>query len=211
MKIKKGTTRIVIILGCLVIKFPIIEIIGSFEELYYARIIAFESIKKNGLKKHHLIKLIRRKKSLKSSRENIIARSKEIDLEVIPFKSYEIMGIRYNLFRGIMANWNEYCFYRKTKNLFVMPTYFSLFGLINIQKRGQEISFWNRSDIWEYICRNSISPNQVFCNSHSFRRKENFCLDGDKIKMLDYGNRHVHKFLELNGENLFKNFVKPPV
>lgn len=48
-----------------------------------------------------------------------------------------------------------------------------------------------------YICHNSANENQPFCNSHSFAKKENFCLDGYKLKMLDYGSRHVHNFLKL--------------
>jgi hypothetical protein len=155
--------------------------------------------------------LVRKRRSIKNEQDFITRRSKEISLEVIPLKKYEIFGLRYLLFGGIMANWNEYLFYKETKNLFVMPTYFSLFGLINIQKRGQEITFWDYKDIWRYICHNSANENQPFCNSHSFAEKENFCLDGDKIKMLDYGSRHVHNFLRLNGNKLFNNFIKPPV
>lgn len=211
MEIKKGTTRTVLILNQVVIKFPVIEVIRSFKEFYYRRKYFFKSVKKNGFKRHYLKKLVRRRRSLKDEEKFIVRRSKEISLQVLHHKKYEIFSLRYLLFGGIMANWNEYLFYRETKNLFVMPTYFSLFGLINIQKRGQEITFWEYKDVWMYICHNSVNENQPFCNSHSFAEKENFCLDGDKLKMLDYGNRHVHNFLRLNGDKLFNNFIKPPV
>ena len=174
MKIKKGTTRIVLIFNHIVIKLPVIEIIRSAKEFYYSRKYFFKSIKKNGFKRHYQKKLIRKRHSIKNEQEFIARRSKEIFLEVVPFKKYEIFGLRYLLFGGIMANWNEYLFYKETNNLFVMPTYFSFFGLINIQKRGQDINFWKYDDIWRYIYQNSKNENQPFCDSHSFAGKENF-------------------------------------
>ncbi len=211
MKIKRGTSRTVFVFNHVVVKLPVIDLIGFFKASYYEVKNFFKSIKKNGLKRYYQKRLIRKRRFLRVDEKSVVERSKIISLQMLHHKKYEIFGLRRSLFGGIMANWNEYLFYRETKNSFVMPTYFSLFGLINIQKRGQEITFWSYTDVWMYICHNSANKNQPFCNSHSFAEKENFCLDGDKLKMLDYGSRHVHNFLRLNGNNLFNNFVKPPL
>ena len=211
MEIKKGTTRIAFVFDYFVVKIPVIDFMEIFRTFYYTQVLFFKSIKKDGLKEYYLKRLIKKRKDAKENAEDILRRSEKLGLEILPLKFYEIRGVKYLLFFGIMANLNEFIFYRKTKNIFVMPTYFSFFGLINIQKRGKEIDFWNYLDIWRYICHNSANEDQPFCSPHSFSKKENFCLDGDKLKMLDYGSRHVNNFLILNGERLFNNFVKPPV
>lgn len=90
-----------------------------------------------------------------------------------------------------------------------MPTYFSLFGLLNIQKKAEPITFWRDGDMFDYLKENAMNPEQVTCDKHSLGCLENFGLDGDKLKMIDYGSRHVHSFLRVNGERLANNFVKP--
>ncbi|MGE5426011.1 MAG: hypothetical protein ACM3PZ_02970 [Bacillota bacterium] len=211
MEIKKGSTRTVLLLDKVVFKFPVIGVARSLIELNKRRKFYYKSIRQNGLRRHYLNIRERRARSLKLEEELMSTKSQGISLEVLPYKKYEIFfNLRYFLFSGIMANWNEYRFYRKTMNPFTMPTYFSLLGLFNIQKRGQEISFWSYKDIWKYICHNSENVNQPFCDPHSFAEIGNFCLDAGKLKMLDYGSRHVHNFLRLNGPKLFNNFVKPP-
>ncbi|MEI6836011.1 MAG: hypothetical protein WCK59_04220 [Candidatus Falkowbacteria bacterium] len=211
MKIKKGTTRTTFIFDYVVVKIPAINFIIVFKEIYYSLKLAMPVIRKQGFKKYYLKKKAIKRRATEKEKAHIQKESEELGLELIPCKSYEIFSIKYLMFSGIMANWNEYLFYRETKNLFVLPTYLSIFGLINFQKRGKEIYFWNSDEIREYICINSVDEDQIFCDSHTFAKKENFCLDGDKLKMLDYGSRHVHNFLRLNGDKLFNNFIKPPV
>jgi hypothetical protein len=181
MKIIKGTTRIVFVFHHIVIKLPVIEIKRSFKQIYLSTTRFFKSVKKNGLKKHYLQQKKTKQNFLQEEQEYIIKTSKTLFLELVPCKQYEILSLPYLLFGGIMANWNEYVFYKQTKNVFVMPTYFSLFGLVNIQKRGYEIVFWQEKDVWMYICDNSLNQQQPFCHSHSFNQVENFCLDNGNM------------------------------
>lgn len=211
MEIRKGTNRLVLIFDQVVVKFPLVKIMRGFKEFCYREKKFFKLIQKHDLKKHYLKKLTEKEQFLKDEKEFIARKSKQLSLKVLPKRAYETFGIRYSLFGGIMANWNEYLFYQKTRNPFLMPTYFSLFGLINIQKKSRKIDFWSHEDVWLYVCRNSINENQPFCDSHSFDEIENFGLDGDKLRMHDYGSRHIREFLRLNGENLFNNFTKPSV
>ncbi len=111
---------------------------------------------------------------------------------------------------GIKANKQEYRFYKKTKNVFVTPTYFSIFGLLNVQKRCQKITFWEDKDVWNYINDNSQNKHQPWCDNHTLSEIENFCInENNKLQIVDYGNKALEPFLILNGENLFKNFKIP--
>jgi hypothetical protein len=199
MKIKTGSTRHVFIFKNVVIKVARIYWSKLFikirEKEYFIRIKKSKTYDKKYLKEW----------------EQDCARKEELTNMKDPIpKCYEIYGTAALYFLGgIMANLQERRFYRKTKNLFVMPTYFSFFGLFNIQKRGQRIDFWDDNDVWFYLCKNSQNQHQIFCDAHTFFDINNFCLDDGFLKIVDYGNRHIEPFLEINGENLFKNFKIP--
>jgi len=49
------------------------------------------------------------------------------------------------------SNWAEFVFYWKHRLPILMPTYFSLFGLFNIQLRGQEVGNVSEFDIFYQI------------------------------------------------------------
>jgi len=56
-------------------------------------------------------------------------------------------SIKRCLFKGVVDNWKECEFYYKTNHPFLQPTYFSFFGLCNVQRYGQTVnqerqSFW---------------------------------------------------------------------
>lgn len=111
-------------------------------------------------------------------------------------------GFKNYLFRGFLANIAEYKFYKKTKHSFLKPTYFSLFGLFNIQKYGPlcelgEIDFW---------CQlYALTDGDVFADGHHFASPHNFSLE-DKLQMLDYGSKRTHKVIIEHGDNILKNF-----
>lgn len=133
-----------------------------------------------------------------------------MQMKILPGKNYEVYyRVPIYLLGGIMANYHERQFYKRTKNPFVMPTYFSFFGLFNIQKRGKKIDFWDMYGIWGYVYHNSQNPNQPFCDGHTLADPKNYCTDNGKLKLVDYGNRQVAEFLKINGENLYNNFKLP--
>lgn len=209
MKIKRGTTRIVLVFDRFVIKVSIIKLVEALRELYCGHLFLWLSVRKYGLKGYYKKRLIAKREEIKERESYRLKRSKELGLEVIPPKRRGPFNVEQSLFSGITSNWNEYAFYRETKNSFLMPTYFSFFGLINIQKKGEIIDFWGYRELFDYICDNSQNRNQPFCDSHTFTEIGNFCLDQGKLRISDYGDRQVHNFLRLNGDNLFNNFIRP--
>lgn len=54
---------------------------------------------------------------------------------IIEYDHYCYGTVQIFLFRGLAENWNEFELFCKTKHCFLVPTYFSFFGLINVQKK----------------------------------------------------------------------------
>ena len=212
MKTAKGSTRRVFIFKNIVVKVARIYLYSAIRNEIIMFFFHLGAIRKNG--KEYFV----RKKQIKSERpkklqeyeEHRIEQEQSMEMECPRTKRYECYGtMAICLMGGVMANYQEWKFYRETKNVFVMPTYFSLFGLLNIQKRGEKITFWDGAGVWCYIHENIQNHHQLFCDGHTLSEIDNFCLDNGRLKMVDYGSRSVEPFLKLNGENLFNNFKTP--
>ncbi len=107
-------------------------------------------------------------------------------------------GLRTLLAAGIVANWSEYLFYRKTKNPFVLPTYFSIFGFCNIQAIGEECDYTN-TEIW--LVLHEIAGNDLFGDNHCFMNSKNFCVSGGgKLRQLDYASKGSQKVILKYGQ-----------
>ena len=177
MKKKEGTTRTVYIFKYIVIKFPLIKIAKAFKH--------YKSVHGNKRK------------------TELIERA----LQKRPFYelAYAMNTVRGLLFTGIIQNWNEFLFcikYRYPK--YVAPTFFSFFGLFNIQKYGQELTV----DLWKF--RNAIdditkglSGNDV----HVFYRPINFCQVNGHVKCIDYGSRKTQEVLLKYGQKIFDGLI----
>lgn len=166
MKTKKGQTRIVIILGGLVIKFPRIDIYYFFKTLHY------------WFKKGEILKNIRT-------------------------TTYDKVEVKYYLLKGITNNWSEFLFYQKTKHPFLMPTFFSLFGLLNIQKAGPILQmdgrpFFNAID--------KIINKGSWKGGHTFSNPENFCWTNNHLKIVDYGDTQVQSVIKKHGHKIYEDF-----
>lgn len=211
MDIKKvvGTTRVVFIFKKIVIKLPRISFrrIGLVIASNVSSSLVF--VKRDGFRKYFFSLLKNRKELKRSFKKNAYQKSITLGLKMLPHKKYEFIALNHALFAGIMANWHEFLFYLKTRNSFLLPTYFSFLGLINIQKRGQKLEWDDSKSIFSFFVDNSKKRDQVFCDAHSFENSDNFCWDEGKLKMLDYGSRHCRSFIISNWENLQNNFPKP--
>lgn len=104
-------------------------------------------------------------------------------------------GIKKWLFYGIYANWNEFLFYLETRHDFLVPTFFSLFGLMNIQKYGDAIGFdiADKLDVSSYIG----------VDGHHFLNSGNFCYHRGALKICDYGSHETRKIITENGEKIY--------
>lgn len=211
MKIARGKTRIVFIFKYFVIKLPVINLQDAVKVFKDEGCYNFKKFREDGFKKHYQKILADRVETKLLNQECTAERSKKFGLKMSLYKRYEMdYTISSCLLAGIMANWNEFTFYQRTRNSFLVPTYFSLLGWFNIQKKVEPITFWSGDDIWRYISDNSQNINQPFCSSHTFAEINNFGLDEGYLKIIDYGGHQVNSFLEVNGKKFFNNFVKPP-
>lgn len=213
MEIKTGTTRRVFVFKNVVIKIARIKIFKVFHGALLAGKLKWGIIRKGEWRKYR--GRVRQTKANRPAQkvrfENLrLEKEKELGLIIPLAKNYEKYGSdAMFLLAGIMANRQEWQFSRQSRNPFIMPTYFSFFGLFNVQKAGLPISFWDNLDVWCYVCTNSQNEKQPWCDNHSLYELENYCLDGRQLKMVDYGSRFLAPFLEINGERLSQNFKLP--
>lgn len=119
-------------------------------------------------------------------------------------EDHDVMGnIRYTLLNGIFQNWQEYCLWRKTRSVFLEPTYFSLLGLVNVQQYGEELDV-SAGTLWSQML--VYSEESVWSNGHHFSNPANFSYRDNSIRMVDYGGRGVREVVEKYGNVLSENF-----
>lgn len=118
-----------------------------------------------------------------------------------PLEAYG--GFRSWLFKGLAANWMEFWLYTKTHNPFLQPTYFSLLGLVNVQRYGNPCPL-KHVDLWCQL--HELTNGQVWDDGHHFSNTQNFTFDGGVLRMLDYGSSRTRKVVLLYGEKIIQQF-----
>ena len=131
--------------------------------------------------------------------------SKKWDIfkKYLTFPVETLTGLKGLLFRGFYSNWNEFWFHLKTHNLFLQPTYFSLFGLLNIQKYDEPCRL-DDDNLWHQFIE--IAGNSISQDPHHFYNHINFCVHKQKLRMLDYGSRKVCDIIARHGANIYEKF-----
>ncbi|KKR53032.1 MAG: hypothetical protein UT91_C0035G0004 [Parcubacteria group bacterium GW2011_GWA2_40_23] len=148
-------------------------------------------------------------------------REKRGKKEDIPWLSIRLRFVK-NLFRfffrACRINWREFTYYLKRRHPIIQPTYFSLLGLVNIQRYGVPIpcdtgrpgynkQFTFQIDaIFKGILLNKGILLRQYSDPHHFRNPDNFSIKNGQLCMHDYGEAHVQKALDLFGEILFQNY-----
>ena len=112
-------------------------------------------------------------------------------------------SIKRPLFAGLMENWNEYGFYRRTKLKILQPTIFSI-GVLNIQKYApksnlRSVGFWKQMV-------DTVGEKRIGFDHHHFSNAANFSVINDKLVILDYGNPRTYKVLYRIGDKLWSQF-----
>jgi hypothetical protein len=102
------------------------------------------------------------------------------------------------LFKGLLDNWKEYRFYRKTKHQFLQTTYFSFLGIVNLQKRGQKLNCDYRP-FWRNIY--DATGGEAMNDGHHFSETDNFCVDHG-VKILDYGSPITQRIILKHGNKI---------
>ncbi len=114
-----------------------------------------------------------------------------------------MFGFKNLMLKGIYDNWNEYRFYSKNHNIFTQPTYFSLFGFVNIQKYSYQVEI----PLYPLFKRfQEITNTEAIKDGHHFTIWSNFCFENNKIKIVDYGSESTQAIVLKYGEKIFKEF-----
>lgn len=190
MKIESGSTRVVLLLGWFVLKFPI------FAKPDW---LAVRFIFKMGLNKY-------------------VLKNKNFEPHLYETFSFfeSIVTVISPLTDGVFSNWLEFYYYLKTRNDFLTPTYFSFLGLVNIQKQIVKIKVRDEGLIYpfkeffpiidDYYRNGSIELQVPFCH-HMLG--ESYCWGNDGgLMMFDYGNKSVFPFICEKGEEMHRRFCK---
>ena len=128
-------------------------------------------------------------------------------LKCLSWNSTISMSPRHFLLRGLMDNFGEFIFYLTTQSKCVKPTYFSLFGLLNIQKGGNILILHSEAEYVNFFGQlYDITNGEVFKDAHTFSNPKNFCRENEKLKMVDYGNTKVRNILLKYGDKVLKQF-----
>ncbi len=94
-------------------------------------------------------------------------------------------SVRGMLFRGLAANWMEFWLSATKRNPFLQPTYFSLFGLLNVQRYDTPCPFKD-VDLCVQLCR--LTDDAVWDDGHHFSNPQNFAFRKGVLRILDYGS-----------------------
>lgn len=101
----------------------------------------------------------------------------------------ELTGCRNLWTKGLRDNWKEFVFFIKYRKPFLQPTFFSLFGLVNIQKYGQIISRKKAREIKLHHQFWVLTEREFLDDSHHFVNSANFCISEDgHLRIVDYGS-----------------------
>lgn len=117
---------------------------------------------------------------------------------------YEQTSFSYFILKGFIDNLSERRFYRRTRNSYAWPTFFSLYGALNIQILGNTLGRESKS-IYKKIY--SIVGQNIIRDGHCFENGENFCRSKDgNVYLLDYASRTSQEILSKHGEELRSAF-----
>ena len=107
--------------------------------------------------------------------------------------------------KALSENMRERKTWKNTKSIFLVPTWFSFFGLANIMAYAKRVltdDEYYGSDLLMQISYYSGFSWQV--NHHAFENGSNFCIDEfGKVKMLDYGFKGSAEFIINYGQKLY--------
>lgn len=103
--------------------------------------------------------------------------------------------VRYSI-GGLSDNFGEWFFYLQHPHPFLQPTYFSFFGLVNVQRYGVPLDEAHERETDRMKRWGLITEWGVYKDSHTFGSNENFCLDRNgHTHILDYGQRKTQRVL----------------
>lgn len=114
------------------------------------------------------------------------------------------------LAKGLRDNWEEFWFYWRFRHSVLQPTYFSLFGLVNIQKWGEILDEeeFEQKRIWGQML--DLTNKETRSDGHHFTNPANFCLENQHLRMVDYGSPATRKILRKWADVLYEQVLLKP-
>jgi hypothetical protein len=108
------------------------------------------------------------------------------------------------LLKGILDNWSEFFFYLcNRENPFPQATYFSFFGLINLQRYDTPCDIPERTF---YKQLSELTNRTAMKDLHHFENSNNFSFRDGRLVMHDYGSKVTRAIIVLYGENTHYSF-----
>lgn len=110
-------------------------------------------------------------------------------------------------FEGFASNWRERAYYKRTNTLhrlFLQPTYFSLFGIFNIQKLGKPMDEARSDEMYRRF--HAVAGEALIRDGHHWTFANNFHLASDGPKILDYGSVDTQRIIDEYGVDLYTRF-----
>lgn len=187
MEIKHGTARMVILLPSLgiVIKFAKCNLRKSFDcvkDLFFLRIVGSENIVKR----------------------RIFLFCSNFKLNFLKMSSSETGALPFFwsfLFQGLYDNLIEFLFYLfNPRQKFLVPTYFSFFGIFNIQPLQENIC---KRDIYLDF-EKVVEENDLLKNAHTFDCRHDFAFsESGNLRAIDYAGKGARKIIKQYGSKLY--------
>jgi len=98
---------------------------------------------------------------------------------------------------GLVENWSEWRFSKTMgEQAFILPTYISLFGLLNICPYSDDFPADKFKGLEKKM--GDMSNGSIAWDSHHFTNSKNFCVHQGCIKMRDYGGASTQKVIRWN-------------
>lgn len=130
---------------------------------------------------------------------------------VLVFKKVVIKFPRIkNFWKNLVINFMEFLVFFFYQSDFCMSTYFSLFGIVNVQKRGSKTQYSNQNSrrqisnyekfVIDFLKNKKVKELDSYKLRHTFSITNMF-LDGDKLKNVDYGDWIMIKFIKFYEKN----------
>ncbi len=176
MRFHRGSIRSVLIIGSLAFKFPQI----------------------NPLKALHNIIIALSWKGEMTLRERIYL--------TLSLNDEVLNTSQYYLFRGIRANLRERRFYKSSRLSILVPTYFSLFGLVNIQRAGDIIEM-GIDDFVSEIMKLTNNDQSIHDDTHTLTNPANYVEMDGHLMIVDYGSSGCRNYLMKWGQEIYDNFL----
>jgi hypothetical protein len=123
--------------------------------------------------------------------------------EVSNFTTEVDSSLKRLLAKGLMDNWREFVFYLSSRHPLVQPTYFSMFGVFNIQLYGKPCGC-ERTLLWAQLYE--LTSGAVFADGHHFANPNNFSLVLGRLRILDYGSKRTQGVIREHGSTILEQF-----